>query len=40
MSCNQMENDLCALNELKYSIFIPQFKANELGRSSEYAFQK
>ena len=34
-----MENDLCALNELKYIIFIPQFTTNDFGKSSDQAFK-
>ena len=35
-----IENELCALNALKYVIFIPQFTNNELGKSSDVTFQK
>ena len=40
MSCNHIENELCEFNELKYIIFIPQFTTNDLGKSSDQAFQK
>ena len=35
MSCNHIENDFCALNELKYIIFMPQFTTIDLGKSSD-----
>ena len=38
--CNHIYNELCALNALKYIIFIPQFTANELGKSNDKTFQK
>ena len=40
MSCSNIENDFCALNSLKYIIFIPQFTTNELGKYNDYTFQK
>lgn len=39
-SCIHIENELCALNALKYVIFIPQFTNNKLGKSSDVTFQK
>ena len=38
--CVHTENELCALNSLKYVIFIPQFTNNELEKSSDVTFQK
>ena len=37
---NYRENELCALNALKYIILIPQLTSKDLGKSSHQAFQK
>ena len=34
MAWNHIENEFCALNALKYIIFIPQFTSNDLEKSS------
>ena len=38
--CNHIENELFALNVLKYIIFIPQFTTNKLRKFSDQTFQK
>ena len=35
MYCNHVENGLCALNPLKYVIFLQEFTTNDLGKSSD-----